>query len=288
MRDLLRRVWYVIRQRQFERELAEEIEFHRAMAQRDLEQSGMGAATADGAARRLLGNTTLAREDSRGVWIWPWLESIWQDAAYAMRNLRRQPGFTAVVIAVLATVIGLHTTLVTVIAGVVLRPWPGVQDAGRVVAVYLLGPEGRGAGFAGGLPLSAYRTVAELREIAERRRRDTCRRGAVGTGDSARSTAGSPRHRKLLRRVGNRCRAGARLQRGRRSTWRRGARRGAGVRLLAESLWRRPGHHRRQRSRQRCAVHGHRRRVPRLLERGARVRKAAVSPHGRGVAAEAT
>ena len=188
MRDLLRRVWYVIRQRQFERDLAEEIEFHRAMAQRDLEQRGMGTATADGAARRLLGNTTLAREDSRGVWIWPWLESIWQDAAYAMRNLRRQPGFTAVVIAVLATVIGLHTTLVTVIAGVVLRPWPGVQDAGRVVAVYLLGPEGRGAGFAGGLPLSAYRTVAEqarsLSGVVATRAEEV----RVGTGDSARST----------------------------------------------------------------------------------------------------
>ena len=64
MRDLLRRVWYVIRQRQFERDLAEEIEFHRAMAQRDLEQRGVGAAAADRAARRLLGNSTLAREDA--------------------------------------------------------------------------------------------------------------------------------------------------------------------------------------------------------------------------------
>jgi putative ABC transport system permease protein len=188
MRDLLRRMWYVIRQRQFERDLAEEIEFHRAMAQRDLERCGIGADAADSAARRLLGNTTLAREDSRGVWIWPWLESLWQDAAYAMRNLRRQPGFTAVVVLVLATVIGLHTTLVTVIAGVVLRPWPGVQDAHRVVAVYLLGPAGGNAGFAGGLPLSAYRTVAEraksLGGVVATRAEEVL----VGTGDSARST----------------------------------------------------------------------------------------------------
>ena len=56
---------------------------------------------------------------------------------------------------------------------------------------------------------------------------------------------------------------------------------------LAESLWRRPGRHRRQRSRQRRAVHGRRRRVPRLLERGARLRQAAVSPHDRGIAVEA-
>src|SRR5262245_11258990 len=159
MRDLLRRVWYVIRQRQFERDLAEEIEFHRAMAQRDLERRGIGLEAAGSAARRLLGNTTLAREDSRGVWIWPWLESIWQDVAYAVRNLRRQPGFTAVVVTVLATVIGLHTTLVTVIAGVVLRPWPGVRDAGRVVAIYLVGQFAEAGRFAS-FPVDAYRGVA--------------------------------------------------------------------------------------------------------------------------------
>jgi predicted permease len=188
MRNLLRRVWYVVRQRQFERDLAEEIEFHRAMAQRDLERNGMPRANAEDAARRAIGNTTRAREDSRGVWIWPWLESLWQDAAYALGNFRRQPGFTAVVVLVLATVIGLHTTLVTVIAGVVLRPWPGVRDAHRVVAVYLLGPAGSSAGFAGGLPLSAHRTVAErarsLSGVVATRAEEVL----VGTGDSARST----------------------------------------------------------------------------------------------------
>jgi len=188
MRDLLRRVWYVIRQRQFERDLAEEIEFHRAMAQQELERNGVPGASAEDAARRAIGNTTLAREDSRAVWIWPWLESLWQDAAYALRNLRRQPGFTAVVVLVLATVIGLHTTLVTVIAGVVLRPWPGVQDAHRVVAVYLLGPAGGSAGFAGGLPLAAYRTVTERAKSLSGVVATRAEEVLVGTGDSARST----------------------------------------------------------------------------------------------------
>lgn len=31
MRQLLRRAWYVIRRRQFEQDLAEELEFHRQM-----------------------------------------------------------------------------------------------------------------------------------------------------------------------------------------------------------------------------------------------------------------
>ena len=185
MRDLLRRVWYVIRQRQFERDLAEEIEFHRAMAQRDLERRGISPEAAGSAARRLLGNTTLAREDSRGVWIWPWLESIGQDAAYAMRNLRRQPGFTAVVVLVLATVIGLHTTLVSIVAGVVLRPWPGIRDAAGVVQIYLIEPTGR----AGPFPLAACRALAEEVTSLSGAAASMADDVRVGTGDSARSTA---------------------------------------------------------------------------------------------------
>src|SRR5215813_1039643 len=160
MRLLLRRLWYVVRQRRFERELAEEIDFHRAMTQQELEQNGATRADADEKARRALGNTALAREDARGVWIWPWLESIWQDVVYAVRNLRRQPGFTAVVVTVLAAVIGLHTTLAAVIAGVVLRPWPGVRDAGRVVAIYLVGQSVEAGRFPL-FPVDAYRALAD-------------------------------------------------------------------------------------------------------------------------------
>jgi predicted permease len=144
MREFLRRVWYLIRQRQFEADLAQEMEFHRAMS------NGRG-----------FGNATLAREDSRAVWIWPWLESLWQDGAYAGRNLRRQPGFTAVVLLVLATVIGLHATLVTVLAGVMLRPWPGIKDPGRVVALYLRNAQGQPR------PGPSF-SIADVRDLAPR------------------------------------------------------------------------------------------------------------------------
>jgi len=188
MPELLRRLWYLIRQRRRERELAEEIEFHRAMTQRDLERNGVSRADAGPAAQQLLGNATLAREDARGVWIWPWLESFWQDATYATRNLRRQPGFTAVVVIVLATVIGLHTTLVTVVAGVVLRPWPGIRDADRVVTIYLylVGQSGQAGRFPL-FPVDAYRALSErattLTGVAASMPDDV----HVGSGDSART-----------------------------------------------------------------------------------------------------
>jgi macrolide transport system ATP-binding/permease protein len=188
MRELLRRAWYIIRQRRFEADLAEEIEFHRAMAQRDLEAHGLDHTEAGQAAHRLVGNATLAREESRGVWVWPWLESLWQDAAYAMRNLRRQPGFTTVVVIVLATVIGLHTTLVTVIAGVVLRPWPGVRDGARVVTIYLVGQTGEAGRFPL-FPLDAFRSLSDhttsLSGVTASMPDDL----RIGSGDSAQTTA---------------------------------------------------------------------------------------------------
>src|SRR5262244_3714385 len=75
MGTLLRRLRYVLTRNRADAELAEEIEFHRAM---------MNPAT-----RRDLGNVTLAREDARAVWIWPWLESLWQDSR--LRDPRPPP-----------------------------------------------------------------------------------------------------------------------------------------------------------------------------------------------------
>ena len=109
--------------------------------------------------QRAFGSNAIAREDARAVWIGPWLESLWQDTAYAGRNLRRNPGFAAVVMIVLGTVIGLHTTLAAVLSGVLLRPWPGIRDASRVVTIHFWDPA-RGPQPTG-LSLADARTIAE-------------------------------------------------------------------------------------------------------------------------------
>ncbi len=120
---LLRRLRYFLRQRQLDRELAEEIEFHRA-------------AGGDGP---VMGNITMAREDARAVWIWPWLQSIWQDVSYAFRGFRRQPGFAALSVLALGTAIGLNVSLFTVFNAVELRSWP-VKDPSRVVRIFTRNP----------------------------------------------------------------------------------------------------------------------------------------------------
>jgi predicted permease len=145
MERLLRRIRYWLRSRGEDEALREELEFHHAMKQRELEQDGMDACAARLAARRELGNAALAREKARAVWIWPWLDSVRQDVSYAVRSLLRQPGFTLVSLVVLGIAIGLNTSFFTVFAGLVIRPMPGVADASRVVTVAGFNPLVRAA-----------------------------------------------------------------------------------------------------------------------------------------------
>src|SRR5688572_11518431 len=153
MSRLLRRLWSIVRFRRLDEDLAEELEFHRAMTQQGLERDGHSSRDARFAAHKMLGNLTRSREDARAVWIWPWLESVWQDIAYAVRSLRRQPGFTLVAIVALGVSIGLNTSLFTVFAGLALRPMIGITEPARVVTVTqasVIGRGGRGPGGPGG------------------------------------------------------------------------------------------------------------------------------------------
>jgi hypothetical protein len=51
--------------------LAEELEFHRNLKQRELEEAGLPGLESSTASQRALGNVVLAREDARAVWICP-------------------------------------------------------------------------------------------------------------------------------------------------------------------------------------------------------------------------
>jgi putative ABC transport system permease protein len=62
------------------------------------------------------------------------MEILIQDLRFALRSLRRTPGFTAVVVAVLALGIGVNTMIFSMVYGVMLRPWP-LPDFGRVMTV---------------------------------------------------------------------------------------------------------------------------------------------------------
>ena len=139
MRTLFRRLWHAIRHRRFEAELAEEIEFHRAMRARDLEKSGLASTEATRAAMRALGNVGVARDEVRDVWIPPWLQGLSQDLRFAVRLLVKDSTFTAAAVLTLALGIGLNASIFSAVYGILLKPLP-FTDADRLVAIWKKNP----------------------------------------------------------------------------------------------------------------------------------------------------
>jgi len=134
MRSLLRRLWYVTHQRRAADDLAEELETHHALAQDRLKADGLLASEAARAARRQLGNLTLAAEDAREVWIWRWLDDVWRDVRHTARSLRRSPGFALVAILSLAMGIGATTTIASAVNPILLDALP-YPSAAQLVSV---------------------------------------------------------------------------------------------------------------------------------------------------------
>jgi predicted permease len=129
---LLRRLNYWIRRGQFEADLAAEIEAHRTMEEEQLRRRGLQPEEAHRESRRRLGNQTLALEDSRHIWLASWIESVWQDAYYAFRMIRRGPSFAVSIVLVMALGIGATAGVFGLVDALVLRSLP-VREPGRLV-----------------------------------------------------------------------------------------------------------------------------------------------------------
>jgi predicted permease len=125
MRQLLQRAWYLIRHRQFEADLAEEMEFHRSMT-----------------TAREFGSAALARNQARDVWIWPWLQDIAQDVRFAVRLLVKDRRFTLAAIVALALGIAANNTVFTFINTALFNELP-FERPERVVGIGTRDARGR-------------------------------------------------------------------------------------------------------------------------------------------------
>src|SRR5688572_9545911 len=118
-----------------EEEIERELRAHLDCEAEELQDGGLPPDRARYAAQRHFGSVALIQEDTRYVWRSLMFEQMMRDAKYALRMLRRAPGFTAVALLCLSLGIGASTTIFSVVNTVVFKPLP-YRDSGRLVRVY--------------------------------------------------------------------------------------------------------------------------------------------------------
>ncbi len=113
--------------------LAEEMAFHQGQAEQAFEAEGMTPDEARHAARRQFGNATRLKEQSHET-VGFWFEGVLQDFLFAIRQLRKNPGFACTAILMLALGIGASVAIFAFVDAALIRPLP-YANPNRLVAV---------------------------------------------------------------------------------------------------------------------------------------------------------
>ena len=141
IRGVLSRFASSFRRRRLDRELDEELRSHLEMAAEEHRRQGMTAEESRNKARRDFGGVTQIREHLRSREGWPFLENLRRDVGYALRQMMRAPGFTAVVVLTLALPIGANTAVFNLVDAFYLKPL-ALPHSDRLARIFAAGPSG--------------------------------------------------------------------------------------------------------------------------------------------------
>jgi putative ABC transport system permease protein len=128
--------------RRVDGDLDQEVHAHLEMLTEENIRAGMPPKDAQRAARIELDGIEQVKEQVREERLGNWLHSVLSDCRYGLRQLRKNPGATAVMVFTLALAIGATTAIFSVVYGVLLRPLP-YRDAARIMALFEVTSEGR-------------------------------------------------------------------------------------------------------------------------------------------------
>jgi putative ABC transport system permease protein len=133
------------RRRRVENEMDEEWRFHLDARVAALEADGRSHADAERQARKEFGDPLRWREQGRDARGLRWIEDAAADIRYAVRQMRRSPGFALVIIVTLALGIGANTAVFTIANAVLFRSLP-FDKPDRIVYLDTADATGRSLG----------------------------------------------------------------------------------------------------------------------------------------------